>query len=180
MFCRYIVGNVYLCKFCYVHSWSHRWRQQVTKYVKVWNCYISINISARASIKISEMLMAILLVNSTSCITSGKKRLSRPQNGGHFDNVKILNTASISPQIWKDCPKLCHKRVFFMVMTSSMTPQGSLKVSPLYSLINEIRTFFMITKKQTKISSLNFLYLGFMGIWLYAYKSIFMTLLMTK
>ena len=36
----------------------------------------------------------------------------------------------------------------------------------------------MITKKQRKISSLNFLYLGIMGLWLYLYKSAFMTLLM--
>ena len=36
------------------------------------------------------------------------KRLSRAQNGGHFENFEILNTASIWPQIWKDPPKLCH------------------------------------------------------------------------
>ena len=36
------------------------------------------------------------------------KSLSRAQNGGHFENFEILNTASIWPQIWKDCPKLCH------------------------------------------------------------------------
>ena len=56
------------------------------------------------------------------------KSLSRAQNGGHFENFEILNTASIWPQIWKDRPKLCHKK-FFVVMTSSMTSQGGLKVS---------------------------------------------------
>ena len=60
----------------------------------------------------SEMLMAIFLVYSTSGITSGKKSLSRAQNGGHFENFEIFNTASIWPQIWKDRPKLCQK-IFF-------------------------------------------------------------------
>ena len=40
------------------------------------------------------------------------KSLSRAQNDGHFDNFEILNTASIWPQIWKDRPKLCHKKYF--------------------------------------------------------------------
>ena len=40
------------------------------------------------------------------------KSLSRAQNGGHFENFEILNTASIWPQIWKDRPKLCQKKVF--------------------------------------------------------------------
>ena len=85
-----------------------------------------------------------------------QKSLSRAQNSGHFENFEILNTASIWPQIWKDRPKLCQKRIF-MMMTSSMTSQGGLKVGPLYSFINEIITFFMITKQRAKISSLNFL-----------------------
>ena len=40
------------------------------------------------------------------------KSLSRAQNGGHFENFEILNTASVSRQIWKDRPKLCHKNIF--------------------------------------------------------------------
>ena len=51
---------------------------------------------------------------------------------------------------------LCQKSVF-MMMTSSMTSQGGLKIGPLYYFINEIKTFFMITKQRAKISSLNFL-----------------------
>ena len=43
----------------------------------------------------SKMLMAISLVYSTYGITSGKKSLSRAQNGGHFENFEIVNTASI-------------------------------------------------------------------------------------
>ena len=42
----------------------------------------------------------------------GWKSLSRAQNGGHFENFEILNTASIWPQIWKYRPKLCQKRYF--------------------------------------------------------------------
>ena len=85
-------------------------------------------------LKMSEMLMAIFLVYSTSGITSGKK-VCRAQNGGHFENFEILDTASILPQIWNDRPKLCQKK-FFMVMTSSMTSKGRLKFS-LYIHVKE-------------------------------------------
>ena len=85
-------------------------------------------------LKMSEMPMAIFLVYSTSGKTSGKK-VCRAQNGGHFENFEILNTASIWPQIWKDRPKLCQKK-FFMVMTSSMKSKGRLKVS-LYIHVKE-------------------------------------------
>ena len=108
-----------------------------------------------------------------------KKSLSRPQNGGHFEHFEILNTPSNSPQIWKDHPELCQKSIFVM-MTSSITSYGGLKVRPLYSFINEITTFFMITKKQAKISSLNLLYIGIMRLWLQLYQYIFMTSLMTS
>ena len=49
--------------------------------------------SVDQKLKMSEMLMAIFLVYSTSGITSGKKNLSRAQNMGHFENFEILNTA---------------------------------------------------------------------------------------
>ena len=55
--------------------------------------------SVDQELKRSEMLMAILMAYSTSCIVSGKKSLSRAQNSGRFENVKILNTASIWPLI---------------------------------------------------------------------------------
>ena len=72
--------------------------------------YLSYSVDQR--LKMSEMLMAILLVYSTPGITSGKKSFSRAQNGGHFENFEILNTASIRPQIWKDRSKLCQKKYF--------------------------------------------------------------------
>ena len=53
------------------------------------------------------------------------KSLSRAQIGSYFENFEILNTASIWPQIWKDRPKFCPKKFYFVVMTSSMTSQGA-------------------------------------------------------
>ena len=55
--------------------------------------------SAAQKVKMSEMLIAIFLLYPSSGITSGKKSLSPAQNGGHFDNFEILNTALIWPQI---------------------------------------------------------------------------------
>ena len=75
--------------------------------------YLSYSVDQK--LKMTEMLMAIFLVYSTTGITSGKN-VCRAQNGGHFQNFEILNAASIWPQIWKDRPKLCQKK-FFMVMT---------------------------------------------------------------
>ena len=40
--------------------------------------------SVDQNLKMSDMLMAIFLVYYPSGITSGKKSLSRAQNGGHF------------------------------------------------------------------------------------------------
>ena len=91
--------------------------------------------------------------------------------------LKYKKTGSIWPQIWKDRPKICQKSIF-MMMTSSTTSQGGLKVGPLYSFINEI-TFFMIAKNRAKISSLNFLCIGIMRLWQF-HKCIFMTSLMTS
>ena len=68
----------------------------------------------------------------------------------------------------------------FLIMTSSMTSQGGLKVGRLYYFMNEITTFFMITKQRAKISSLNFLCICIMRLWLQLYKYIFMTSLMTS
>ena len=65
-------------------------------------------------------------------------------------------------------------------MASSMTSQGGPKVGPLYSFIYEITTFFMITKQRAYISSLNFLCICTMRLWLQLYKYIFMTSLMTS
>ena len=49
--------------------------------------YLSYSVDQK--LKMSEMLMAIFLVYSTSGITFGKK-VCRAQNGGHFENFEIL------------------------------------------------------------------------------------------
>ena len=61
-----------------------------------------------------------------------------------------------------------------------MTSKGGLKGGPLYSYRNEIVTFFMITKQRAKISSLNFLCICIIRLWLQLYDYIFMTSLMTS
>ena len=86
----------------------------------------------------SEMLMAIFLAYSTSGITSGKKSLSRAQNGGHFDFFLILNTASIWPQIWKDRPKLCQKVCFFHGDDVIDDVTGWPQSFPLYPCLGEV------------------------------------------
>ena len=80
----------------------------------------------------------------------------------------------------KRSSQIMPKKVFFMMMTSSMTSQGGLEFGPIYSFINEIETFFMITKNRAKISSLNFLCISIMRLWLHLYEYIFMTSLMTS
>ena len=80
--------------------------------------------------------MAILLVYSTSGITSGKKSLSRAQNGGHFENFEILNTASIWPQIWKNIPNYAKKNLHGDDIIDDVT--GWPLSFPLYSCLGEV------------------------------------------
>ena len=130
--------------------------------------------SVNQILKMSEMLMAIFLVYTTSCITSGKKVCRE---------LKMVEILKYETQLQFDLtyekivPNYAPKNIFMMMM-SSMTSQGGLKVGPLYSFINEIKTFYMITKKWAKISSLNFLCVGIMILWLQLYKYIFMMSLM--
>ena len=94
--------------------------------------YLSYSIDQK--LKMSEMLMAIFLVYSTSGITSGKKNLSgskwRPF-WKFWNNKHSFNLTSDMKRSSQIMPKK-----FFMVMTSSMTSQGSLKVS-LYTHVKE-------------------------------------------
>ena len=78
--------------------------------------------SVDQTLKILEILMAILPV------VFPVKYLSRSQNGGHYLNFQMLNTASIWPQLWEDRPKLCQKSIVHGE-TSSMTLPGDLKVA---------------------------------------------------
>ena len=97
------------------YSWRHWWRHQVKKIgqiLKLIYLHQYLSYSVDQKLKTSEMLMAIFLLYSNFGITSGKKKVCRAQNGGHFENFEILNIASIWPQIWKDRPKLCQKKYF--------------------------------------------------------------------
>ena len=73
--------------------------------------------------------------------------------------------------------QIIQEKLFFMVMTSSMMSQGGFKFGPLHSLIDEIRTHFVITSKR---ASINLLYMFMLGLWLYLYKFVFITSLTTS
>ena len=126
----------------------------------------------------SHMLMAIVLVYSNSGITSGKKFVASSKWRPFWKFWKIKFSFKLTSHM-KILSHIMPKSIF-MMMTSSMTSHGGLKVVPLYSFINEITTFFMITKNRAKISSLNYLCIGIMRLWLQSYKYIFMTSLMTS
>ena len=127
----------------------------------------------------SEILMAIFLVHSTSGITSGKKVCRELKIAAILNILKYKTQLQFDLRYEKIVPNYAKKSIF-MMMTSSMTSQGGLKVVPLYSIINEITTFFIITKQRAMISSLNFLLICIMRLWLQLYKYIFMTSSMTS
>ena len=112
--------------------------------------------SVDQKLKMSEMLMAIFLVHSTSVITSGKKVCRELKMAAILKIFKYQTQLRFYLRYEKIVPNYGKKSIFIM-MTPSMTSQGGLKVVPLYSFINEITTFFMITKQRAKISSSNFL-----------------------
>ena len=98
----------------------------------------------RSKLKLSEMLMAIFLVYSTSGITSDKKVCRELKMAAILKILKYSTQLQFDFRYEKIAPDYAKKGIF-MMMTSSMTSQGGLKVDPLYSFINEITTFFMIT-----------------------------------
>ena len=123
--------------------------------------------------------MTIFLVYSTSGITSGKKVSRKVKIAAILKFLKYQTQLQFDLRYEKIVPNYAQK-IFFMMMTSSMTSQGGLKVGPLYSFINGITTFFFITKKPANISSLNFLCKDITRLWLCLYKYICMTSLMTS
>ena len=123
--------------------------------------------------------MIIFLVYSTSGITSGKKVSSEVKMAAILKFLKYQTLLQFDLRYEKIVPNYAQK-FFFMMMTSSMTSQGGLKVGPLYSFINGITKFFFITKKRAKTSSLNFLCKDIARLWLCLYKYICMTSLMTS
>ena len=95
----------------------------------------------------SEMLMAIFLVYSTSGITSGKKFCRELKIAAILKIFKYQTQLQFDLKYEKIVPNYAKKSIV-MMMTSSMTSQGGLKVGPLYSFINEITTLFMITTQR--------------------------------
>ena len=95
--------------------------------------YLSYSVDQK--LKMLEMIMAIFLVYSTSGITSGQN-VCRAQNGGHFENFEILNTASIWLQIWKDRPKFCKEVVYGYDIIVDVT--GLPQSFSLYSCLGEV------------------------------------------
>ena len=99
-----------------------------------------------------SMLMAIFLVYSTSVIASAKKSLSGSKWRPFWKFWNIKHRFNLTSDM-KRSSQIMPKSILMMVM-SSMTSQGGLKVGPIYSFNNNI---FMITKQWANISSLNFL-----------------------
>ena len=75
----------------------------------------------------SEMLMAIFLVYSTSGIIFGKKVCRELKTAAIFKILKYSTQLQSDLRYEKIVPN--YEKKFFMVMTSSMTSQGGLKVS---------------------------------------------------
>ena len=89
----------------------------------------------------SEMLMAIFLVYSTSGITSGKKVCRELKIAAILKILKYQTQLQFDLRYEKIVPNYAKKSIF-MMMTSSMTSQGGLKVGPLNSFICEITFFY--------------------------------------
>ena len=66
-----------------------------------------------------------------------------------FKILKYWTQLQLDLRYEKIVPNYAKKSIYKM-MTSSMTSQGGLKAGPLYSFINEITTFFIMTKKTSK------------------------------
>ena len=104
--------------------------------------YLSYSVDQK--LKMSEMLMAIFLVYSISGITSGKKVCRELKMAVILKILKYYTQLQFDLRYEKIVLNYAKKSIF-MMMTSSMASQDGLKVGPLYSFINEITTFFMIT-----------------------------------
>ena len=81
--------------------------------------------------------MAIFLVYTPSGITSGKKVCGELKMAAI---LKYETQLQFDLRYEKIVPNYAKKSIF-MMMTSSITSQGGLKVGPLYSFIYEITTF---------------------------------------
>ena len=90
--------------------------------------------SINQKLKMSEMLMAIFRVYSTSGITSGKKSLSGSKWPPFWKFWNIKHSFNLTSDMNRSSQIM--PKNLFMVMTSSMTSRGRLKVS-LYIHVKE-------------------------------------------
>ena len=134
--------------------------------------YLSYSVDQK--LKISEMLMAIFLAYSTSGVTSAEKVCRELKMAAILKILKYQTQLQFDLRYEKIVPNYAIKSI---IHEDDVT--GWPKIGPIYSFINEI-TFSMITKKRANISSLNFLCIGIRRLWLYLYKRVFMTSLMTS
>ena len=84
--------------------------------------------SVDQNLKMSEMLLAIILVYSTSGITSGKKIVTCSKWRPFLTFLNIKHSFNLTSHM-KTSSQIMPKKVFLMVMTPSMTSQVGLKVS---------------------------------------------------
>ena len=68
----------------------------------------------------------------------------------------FFNRALIWHQMWKDHMQIIHQIIYSIIVTQIMTSQDDDLVGHLYSFINEISTFFIITLKRMKTWSSHF------------------------
>ena len=94
------------------------------------------------------MLMAIFLVYSTSDITSGKKVCRELKMAAILKIWNIKHSFNLTSHM-KTSSQIMPKKYFHDDdVIDDVT--GSPQIGPLYSFINEITTFFMITKRTSK------------------------------
>ena len=96
--------------------------------------YLSYSVDQK--LKMSEMLMAIFLVYSTSGITFGKKVCHELKMAAILKILKHQTQLQSDLRYEKIVPNYA-KKVFFMVMTSSMTSQCGLTIS-LYIHVDDL------------------------------------------
>ena len=126
----------------------------------------------------SEMRLAIFLVYSTSGISCGKKVCRKLKWRPFWKFCNIKHSFNLTSDM-KRSSQIMPKKYFDdddVIDDVTGWPQSRPSIF-LYKWKNNI---FMITKKRAKMSSLNFLCIGIMRLWLQIYKYIFMTSLMTS
>ena len=96
----------------------------------------------------------------------------------NFLNYKILNTPSFDPRYEKIVPNYA-KRVFSWWWRHRWRHRVA-SSRPSVFLYKWNKNIFQDNQKRSVISSLKFPYIGIMGWWLFSYKIVFMTSLMTS